>query len=233
MTRAIRIAFALLFLLAAGAPVAAQSGKPSAATRKKAVEHYEKAKAFQEAGRYAEAIAEYDRAHDLIDDPAFLYNAARCLHLSGQREKAIEKYEEYLEARPTGEIADEARSFADELRSELAAAKAEAEEKERAEAKKRREEAARLTPDRAARAGSSPGAEPGETVDVFAEPKRPAKTSTARRVAWISVGAGLVAGGVLADTLPESGDNGTLDATDFLPVALYAAGLAAVAVGIF
>lgn len=204
-------------------------GKPSAGARKTAREHYDKAKAFQEAGRYAEAIAEYEEAHEAVPDPAFLYNIARCLHLSGQREEAIEKYEAYLAERPSGEIADEAKSFAAELRDELAAEKEAAER--RAEEDKEAARARRLAPARAAEGARGPEDRP---IDLEAESARPApRRSTARRVAWIAAGAALVGAGVAVDTIPDSGHNGTLETTDFIPVGLYLAGLAAVALGIF
>ena len=204
-------------------------GKPSAGARKTAREHYDKAKAFQEAGRYAEAIAEYEEAHEAVPDPAFLYNIARCLHLSGQRAEAIEQYEAYLAERPSGEIADEARSFAAELRDELAAEKEAADR--RAEEEKEAARARRLAPARAAESARGPE---DRRIDLEAESARPSpRRSTARRVAWIAAGAALVGAGVAVDTIPDSGHNGKLETTDFIPVGLYLAGLAAVALGVF
>ena len=228
----VAIGLALVLVAAAGAPPAAAQGKPSTTSRKKAQQHYQKAKAFQEAGRYAEAIAEYEKAHDAVPDPAFLYNVARCLHLSGEREPAIEKYEEYLGEKSTGEIAEEAKSFAAELRAELAAEQEAAEEKAAREAAAR-QKAKDLAPGRAV-AGEEEAGATGGTIDLEREEERPApRRSTASRVAWIAGGAALIGGGVLVDTLPDSGHNGTLEATDFVPVGLYLAGLAAGAIGIF
>ncbi len=224
------IALALLAALAA-APRAAL-GKPSAASRKKARDHYQKAKAFQEAGRYAEAITEYEVAHEAVPDPAFIYNVARCLHLAGEREQAIETYEAYLAERPKGEIAEEARSFAAELRAELAAEKQAAEEKAARDAADR-QRAARLAVDTAV-TGRDDGSDSVRRIDLERAEERPARRrSTASRVAWVAGGAALIGGGVLLDTVPDSGHNGTLEATDLVPVGLYLAGLAAVALGIF
>lgn len=225
---AIGLGLALAGVPAPPRPAAAQD-KPSAASRTRAREHYQKAKAFQEAGRYAEAIAEYQRAHEAVADPAFIYNVARCLHLSGDRERAIETYEAYLAERSKGEIADEARGFAAELRAELAAEK-EAAEKEAAEEKSR---ASRLAPDRAVADGGG-DEDDGGRVDLSQQDEPPApRRSAARRVAWIAGGAALIGGGVLVDTVPDSASNGTLEATDFIPVGLYLAGLAAISLGIF
>lgn len=226
---AIGLALAAAVLLAPG-PVAAQ-GK---GRKKAAREHYQKAKAFQEAGRYAEAIAEYEEAHEAVPDPAFIYNIARCLHLSGEREQAIEKYEQYLDQRARGEIAEEAKSFAAELRAELAAEKEAAEEKAAREEAAARERARNLTAERAAAGSAEEKGGGGPSIDLVREEERPApRRSTARRVAWVAGGAALIGGGLLVDTMPDSGHNGTLEATDFVPVGLYLAGLAAVALGVF
>ena len=227
------IGIALAVVAAAAAPVAAQ-GKPSASSRKKARQHYQKAKAFQEAGRYTEAIAEYEEAHARVPDPAFVYNVARCLHLAGEREQAIAKYEEYLAERPDGEIADEAKSFAAELRAEQAAEK-EAADKRAAEEAADKERARDLAPGRAVGgSGDEDGGESGRTIDLSRTEDRPVRRrSTASGVGWIAGGAALIGAGVLVDTLPDSGHNGTLEATDLVPVGLYLTGLAAVALGIF
>lgn len=222
------VGLALAFALAPAGTAAAQ-GKPPSAKRKKARQHYDKAKAFQEAGRYDEAIAEYEEAHAAVPDPAFIYNVARCLHLAGEREEAIEKYEAYLGERSSGEIAEEARSFAAELRAELAAEKEAADEEAAREAADR-ERASRLAPERAVGGGDDDSG----SIDLRRAEERPEKRrSMAGRVAWIAAGAALIGGGVLVDTLPDSGHNGTLEATDFVPVGLYLAGLAAVSLGIF
>jgi tetratricopeptide (TPR) repeat protein len=228
---AMGLALVLVAVAAVAPPAAAAQGKTSS-SRKKARQHYQKAKAFQEAGRYAEATAEYEKAHDAVPDPAFLYNVARCLHLAGERERAIEKYEEYLDEKSTGEIAEEAKSFAAELRAELVAEKEAAEEKAAREAADR-ERARELAPDRAVARDREDGAG-GSSLDLAREEERPAaRRSTASRVGWIAGGAALIGGGVLLDTLPDSGHNGTFEATDLVPVGLYLVGVAAVAIGIF
>jgi len=224
------IGIALAVVVATASPAAAQ-GKPSAASRKKARQHYQKAKAFQEAGRYSEAIAEYEEAHAQVPDPAFVYNVARCLHLAGERDEAIAKYEEYLAERPEGEIADEAKSFAAELRAEQTAEK-EAADQRAAEEAADKERARDLAPGRAV--GDGDAGESDRTIDLSRAEDRPVRRrSTASRVAWIAGGAALIGAGVLVDTLPDSGHNGTLEATDLVPVGLYLTGLAAVALGIF
>jgi len=232
LAAAVGLALAVIAALLGLPASAAAQGKPSPASRRSAREHHEKAKAFQEAGRYDEAIVQYEKAHAAVPDPAFVYNIARCLHLAGESERAIEMYESYLAERSTGEIADEARSFAAELRAELAAAKAAAEKQRAAREAEKRERAGRLAPDRALGEDGERGAAP--PLDLARPGERPAqRRSTARRVAWIAGGAALFGAGVLVDTVPDGGHDGKLEATDFIPVGLYLAGLAAVAIGIF
>ena len=232
LVAAIGLALVLVAVAAGAPPPAAAQGKMSS-SRKRARQHYQKAKAFQEAGRYVEAIAEYEKAHDSVPDPAFLYNVARCLHLAGERERAIAKYEEYLDEKSTGEIAEEAKSFAAELRAELIAEREAAEEKAASEAADR-QRARELAPDRAVDRDREDDAGEGSSVDLAREEERPAsRRSTASRVGGIAGGAALIGGGVLLDTLPDSGHNGTFEATDLVPVGLYLVGVAAVAIGIF
>ncbi len=232
LAAAVGLALAVIAAVLGPPATAAAQGKPTPASRRNAREHYEKAKAFQEAGRYAEAIVEYEKAHQAVADPAFVYNIARCLHLAGEAERAIEMYESYLAERSTGEIADEAKSFAAELRAELAAAEEAAEKDRAAREAEEKEKAGRLAPDRAL---GEDGAGAGDrSLDLAGPDQRPAaRRSTARRVAWIAGGAALVGAGVLVDTVPDSGHDGKLAATDFIPVGFYLAGLAAVAIGIF
>jgi tetratricopeptide (TPR) repeat protein len=240
---AIGIASALVLLVAPSAPAqtdsSAQAGQPTAASRKKARTHFQRGKALQEAGSYDKAIAEYEAAFTLVPDPAFVFNIARSLHLAGRTDEALVKYREYVAVRPEGEIAAEARDFIAEIERAQATRAAEekahgeevAREKEQAEAaeRTRQEEASRSEASEARSRTLAPPVEAGQRIDA----ERPsAGHGTAWRVGWISAGVGLVAGGVVIDVVPEGGKNGTLEAVDFAPVALYLAGVAAVALGL-
>jgi tetratricopeptide (TPR) repeat protein len=70
---------------------------------------------------YAEAADVYMRAFELFPHPAFLYNVAQMLRLSGKSARAIGAYERYLKVDPEGDKAEEARAYIAELRREQAA----------------------------------------------------------------------------------------------------------------
>lgn len=65
-----------------------------------AKEHYEKATRFYDVGKYGEAIAEYEQAYLLIDDPALLFNIGQAYRLWDRPEEAIRSYKNYLRRRP-------------------------------------------------------------------------------------------------------------------------------------
>lgn len=126
--------FSLLLLLALGAPVAQGSpARPSARVLTAAKAHFKQGRAFQEAGVYADAIREYEKAYALTPLGALLYNIAQCHRLGGDKHKAIAAYARYLAAAPDGPLADEARSHVASLKMKI--------QVEEAEAAKRRAEA--------------------------------------------------------------------------------------------
>jgi tetratricopeptide (TPR) repeat protein len=237
---AIGIASVVVLLIAPSAPAqtdgSGQAGKPTAASKKKARAHFQRGKALQEAGSYDQAIAEYEAAYTLVPDPAFVFNIARSLHLAARTDEALVKYREYVAVRPDGEIAAEAKEFILEI--ERAQAARAAEEKARSEQAAREQEQAdaaeRARQEERSRSQTrsrtlAPPVEAGQKIDVD---RSSAGHGTAWRVGWISAGAGLVAGGVIIDAVPDGGKNGTLEAADFAPLALYLAGVAAAALGL-
>jgi len=92
---------------------------PTAEERGQAKEHYERGKALQAAGSYADAIAEYQVAYALMPTPEFLFNIAQCHRLSGDKARAVEYYQRYLEAAPRGKGAPEAHAHIETLTHEL------------------------------------------------------------------------------------------------------------------
>jgi tetratricopeptide (TPR) repeat protein len=78
-------------------PATAQS---DADKKLQAKEHYEKATRFYDVGKYGEAIAEYEQAYLLIDDPALLFNIGQAYRLWDRPEEAIRSYKNYLRRRP-------------------------------------------------------------------------------------------------------------------------------------
>lgn len=235
---AIGIASVVVFVFARSAPAQTDSGagKPTAASKKEARAHFQRGKSLQEQGSYDKAIAEYEAAYALVPDPAFVFNIARSLHLAGRTDEALVKYRDYVAVRPDGDIAAEAKDFIQEIERDQAARAAEekarseqaAREKEQAEAAERARQEERTRSEVQSRT-LAPPVEAGQRID---EERSSASHGTAWRVGWIAAGAGLVAGGVIIDVVPDGGKNGTLEAVDFAPVALYLAGAAAVVLGL-
>jgi hypothetical protein len=94
--------------------------KPDAATQKKAKAHFKQGKAYQEAAEYGLAIDEYRQAYDLVQTPELLFNIGQAYRLHGEKEKAIENYQKFLEAVPEGRGTDDAREDIAKLKHELA-----------------------------------------------------------------------------------------------------------------
>lgn len=65
-----------------------------------AKELYEKATRLYDVGKYGEAIASYEQAYLLMEDPALLYNIGQAYRLWDHPEEAIRSYKNYLRKRP-------------------------------------------------------------------------------------------------------------------------------------
>jgi tetratricopeptide (TPR) repeat protein len=105
----------LAALIAWGAGTAHADGRDDA--RK----HFQAGKRHHDAGEWDAALDEYLRAYQLDPSPAFLFNIGQIYRLEGDREKALDYYQRYLEAAPHAQGSEEARTFAAKLKSELEA----------------------------------------------------------------------------------------------------------------
>jgi tetratricopeptide (TPR) repeat protein len=83
--------------------------------------HYEKGTAAYALGDFAEAARQYEAAFRLKLDPALLFNAAQAHRRAGNRQRAIELYENLLRVFPTTEGREKARQHLQELRKAEAA----------------------------------------------------------------------------------------------------------------
>jgi tetratricopeptide (TPR) repeat protein len=92
-------------------------------------EHYERGRAHHERREYNDAVREYLAAYELEPSPGLLFNIAQVYLLSGNRDKALDYYQEYLNQVPSGEVSDLARQRIAEIEREKAA-EAEAKAKE-------------------------------------------------------------------------------------------------------
>jgi tetratricopeptide (TPR) repeat protein len=161
MLRLITLVCAAMVALAA--PAEAQ--KPSKEQIAKAQHHFERATRYQELGEYQKAAEEYLEAYALYPEPEFFFNVGEAYRLAGDKDKAIEYFEKYLELDPGGRGSIAARKSVGELRDELEQEKAarraaEEEAARRAAKEKETEPAPHVEPvprDRAERATSRPG----------------------------------------------------------------------------
>jgi tetratricopeptide (TPR) repeat protein len=142
MTRPARLApcvgWLVLVAVALSAPAAL------ADRRDDAKKHFQAGKKHHDAGEWDKAVEDYLAAYQLDPSPAFLFNLGQVYRLKGDREKAVEYYQRYLEAAPDAKGSEEARTYATKLQAELdaqaAAARAKVEADAQAEAQRKAEE---------------------------------------------------------------------------------------------
>jgi tetratricopeptide (TPR) repeat protein len=198
--------------------------------------HFEQAEMFMQARVYDKAIEEYSAAYRLAPTAhGLIYNIGLAYENWGKRSEALEKYRDYLDKDPGGEKAAEVRARIISLERTIADEEAEA--ARRAEEEKRRaddgppdaDETARRAVEDAARSAEETRGEPDAALS------RDAPAREKKGISWtlVGLGAGALAGGLAADLIPGSARNGKLDASDFLPLALYGAGGVLVVIAIF
>lgn len=94
---------------------AASAPPPSHEALTQARAHFRQGEAYQSAGAYDQALAEYEAAFKLAPLPALLFNMGQANRLRGNKAAALDAYQRYLGATPDGPGADEARSHVAEL----------------------------------------------------------------------------------------------------------------------
>jgi tetratricopeptide (TPR) repeat protein len=113
-------------------------------SKDEARQHFNAGRELQTAGKYDQAIAEYEDAYRLAQLPELLFNMAQAYRLKGDRKRAIGLYERYVAAVPEGSTSDEALEHIRTLKLEIEVGEArEASRRalEQAEATRKREEA--------------------------------------------------------------------------------------------
>jgi len=84
-------------------------------SKERARQHYKKATQFYDIGRWDEAIAEYEKAYALREDPSVLFNMAQTLRRKGDLKRALDLYKNYLVKDPEsslrGEVEDRIRTL--------------------------------------------------------------------------------------------------------------------------
>jgi tetratricopeptide (TPR) repeat protein len=90
---------------------------PSAANTVAAREHFEHGHVMFDAGRYLDALHEFEAGYRLAPLPLFLYNMGQACRHAGLAARAIENYERYLEAVPDAPEREEVEKYLRELRA--------------------------------------------------------------------------------------------------------------------
>ena len=102
----------LLWAAVAAAPSSASAGDSS---KDRARQHYRKATQLYDIGRWDEAIAEYEKAYALHEDPSLLFNMAQTCRRKGDLKRALDLYKNYLVKEPEsplrGEVEDRIRTL--------------------------------------------------------------------------------------------------------------------------
>ncbi len=122
------IGLGALLLVAARA-----EAEPSPQAVKAAKQHYTDGKKFQDAANYDAAVVEYEAAYKLAPKPVLLFNIGQCYRLKGDKQKAIDAYEQFLAAAPDDPVAADAREYVTTLKLRIEVERAEAASKRAAE----------------------------------------------------------------------------------------------------
>ncbi len=153
----------------------AHAADPKAAAKKEAQKQFDLGRKYQDLGKFDEAVAEYQRAYDLVPAPPMLFNIGQAYRLKGDARKALEFYEKFLGVQPNGAGTSEARKHIKTVRQQIAVedanaarAKAEAEAEAARRAAAAEVEAARKREAEAARRE----AEARRTAEVNAESRK-------------------------------------------------------------
>ena len=105
----------LTLALALGVLAQSALAQPSPDAVTKAKSHFKQGKAYQDAGAFDEAIAEYQKAYELAPLPDLLFNIGQAYRLKGDKRQALAFYQQFLDGKPEGAGADEARTWVAQL----------------------------------------------------------------------------------------------------------------------
>lgn len=171
--------------------------------------HVKAANQHLSAGEYEEAAEDFDEAFHAGDDPEHLFDKAEAQRLARMSTEALASYRLYRRLAPKGINVAEAQRHQTELERLVLAPESSA-------------PATSETVPRAALASTSQ-ADLGRTEHPEA----------GLSWGWLGIGVSVLAAGVAADLIPDSGGNGEFDGTDLVPVALYGLGGYFVYEGVF
>lgn len=101
--------------LGVGCIVAAFAQPSFADARVDARTHYERGTSLFDLGKYHDAAVEYEKAYELKNDPALLFNIGQAYRLANDHVEALTAYRSYLRRSPDAPNRVEVQSHIDEL----------------------------------------------------------------------------------------------------------------------
>ncbi len=224
----------------------AMAGAQSKRVKAKARQHSNQGEMYMQAGVYDLAIKEYEVAYRLVPSAhGFLFNIALAYEKWDKKDKALATYQRFLRRAANHSKAAETKARMIALRRKIQMEKEAASRRRAEEAARRRAERDRATQEQAAKeaaakeaAARQAAAKEQAAKDEAEAAKRSQMTKTVEQPGeepekekksglswgWVAVGTAVVLGGVFTDWGPPDARNGELNATDFVPVALYGVG---------
>ena len=81
-----------------------------------AMEHFRRGTRAYDLGRFLEAAAEYEKAYEMKESPALLYNLGQAYRGAGEHQKALNAYRAYLRNEPDAANREEVSHFIEALK---------------------------------------------------------------------------------------------------------------------
>ena len=103
--------------------VARPPARVALGTEDQAKSHYNRGTSFYNLGRFSDALAEYQTAYLIVQDPPFLFNVAQCHRKMGNRKEALDSYRSYLRVAPNAPNRAEVQKHISELEREVRVAR--------------------------------------------------------------------------------------------------------------
>lgn len=191
-----RTTLSLLVALVASLPVASSADEPSPFSESERLNRsktlYEEGRSQFNLGNYAAAISAFERAYVLRPMPLFLYNLAQLSVLVGDRERAKNLYERFLDEAPAAPERGEVEARIRELKRSLAL-----------NPQPRKAIPSAVLPPPVVETPivppAKPSPSPGVVVDpVAVNPERPVRRRSRAWIAGVVVGSAVVVGGAIA-----------------------------------
>jgi hypothetical protein len=174
----------LSFMFAAG------SARAADASAEAARQHYNKAVQLYDLGHFEDAIGEFEKAYEIKQDPALLYNLAQSCRRLGNHKRALDLYKNFLRRMPQ-------TPFRPDVEARIASLQKLVDE-EAAGAQPKPGLAPPPVPSSPAPVAKEPVASPMATTPAAAAPAARGDGRGLRIAGWVTAGAGVVAvtGGV-------------------------------------